>query len=123
MFQYTKKLILIAFFIGVFAYFAGFFYRNFIPDNSISYNLGVGLQIGQNDFGKNFLIIKDVVKNSPACKAGLQKGDIINSVNGHSVDNIEALKKEISLQEDNKFELNIFRGRQTKVFWVKISNK
>ena len=50
----------------------------------------------QTDFkADKGIYIMQIYTNSPASKAGLQEGDIITAVNGTSVDDMSALKKEL----------------------------
>ena len=50
----------------------------------------------QTDFkADKGIYVMQIYTNSPASKAGLQEGDIITAVNGTSVDDMSALKKEL----------------------------
>jgi serine protease Do len=63
------------------------------------------------------VMVEDVVPNSPAAQAQLQKGDIIRKFNGHEVNSFSALRTLVAQAELNKqVELEIVRnGNPMKV--------
>lgn len=57
------------------------------------------------------VIVKEVIKDSPAETAGIKKGDIIISVNGNNIPHLERLKEMILIEEPgNTITLKIIRG-------------
>jgi len=86
--------------------------------------LGISMQPIDNDLAEAFevnttqgVLVVDVVKESPAEKAGLKQGDIIMKINGTTVKNPEQFRKEIVfLPPETKVKLTINReGRTQKV--------
>jgi serine protease Do len=66
-------------------------------------------------------LVGEVSPNSPASAVGLQNGDIILSVNGHPVEDANALRMTISsLAPDTTVTLNVFRNGAEKTFTVKL---
>ena len=62
-------------------------------------------------------MVEDILPNSPAAQAQLQKGDIIRKFNGHEINNFSALRTLVAQAELNKpVELEIVRnGNPMKV--------
>ncbi len=56
------------------------------------------------------LLIKDVVENSPAKKAGLETGDIILEIDGNKITNYPALKELVAAKPDEKVKILINRS-------------
>src|SRR5438034_2050767 len=71
----------------------------------------------QNNVSNDGVVVDDIVPNSPATEAKLQKGDIIRKFDGHEVKNFLQLRSLISQVELNKnVELEIVReGKPMKV--------
>lgn len=60
------------------------------------------------------IVVEDVVPDSPAQKAGLQKHDIILRANDDMVDSMETLQKHVQTGKDKPIELEIIRlGKET----------
>ncbi len=58
-------------------------------------------------------LVAEVVKDSPADKAGLKSGDIVLKLNGKTVENVGALRSAIALMSpDEKVSLSIIRNKQ-----------
>jgi serine protease Do len=84
--------------------------------------LGVMIQEVTSELGKAFKVpqgkgalIGDVTAGGPADKAGLQKGDVIEEVNGQSVDGINELRLQIaSMTPGTVAHLKILRDGQER---------
>lgn len=86
--------------------------------------IGVTVQQVNEDLAKSFgldkaggALITDIQKNSPAQKAGLQRGDIILQINGENLEDLNDLPKRIAaLPIGGKARLTLFRnGRKAEV--------
>ncbi|WJY14703.1 serine endoprotease DegQ [Pectobacteriaceae bacterium CE90] len=73
---------------------------------------GASLSDGQLKDGSKGVIIDSVIKDTPAAKIGLQKGDIIVGINRERVENISQLGK-ILKSKPSVIALNIMRGDQS----------
>ena len=77
--------------------------------------ISLGIIVG-NDKSKEFLtsaIIKEVENGSPADKAGIIKGDLINSLNKKKIKNpIEFIKTLSSLKNNEEVEIEIIRNNK-----------
>jgi serine protease Do len=74
-------------------------------------------QPGEQTAPTEGVVVEDVVPNSPAAQAQLQKGDIIRKFNGREINNFAALRTLVAQAELNKpVELEIVRnGNAMKV--------
>jgi serine protease Do len=74
-------------------------------------------QPGQRTVDAEGVVVEDILPNSPAAQAQLQKGDIIRKFNGHEISNFAALRALVAQSELNKpVELEIVRnGNPMKV--------
>lgn len=72
---------------------------------------GIGISFEMTDKG---VLITDVMSESPAQTAGLQKGDIILEIDGRECKTIKAVKKAISGKAGEAVELKIMRGSEEK---------
>ncbi|WP_035292349.1 S41 family peptidase [Clostridium sp. KNHs214] len=73
--------------------------------------VGIGIQVGVKD---NKIVIISAFDDSPAKKAGITSGDIIEKVNGVSV-NGEQLEKAVSMmkgKEGREIDLTLFRDKK-----------
>jgi hypothetical protein len=62
------------------------------------------------------IVVEDVVADSPAAKAGLQKHDIILRANDDMVDSMETLQTHVQAAKDKAIELEVIRlGKETTV--------
>jgi serine protease Do len=90
--------------------------------------LGVVIQPVTKDIAKYFklknekgALVADVVQDSPAEKAGIQRGDVIIEYNGKEVDDPDHLKNMVaSTLPDTKVEITIIRDGKQKTVNVKI---
>jgi hypothetical protein len=74
------------------------------------------LGIVANPGKEGSLTLLDVVEGSPAEKAGLQKDDVINSINGQKLTNFNELIEVLDdLKPNDKVEIGYNRGEETKV--------
>lgn len=60
------------------------------------------------------IIVLDIVKNSPAHKAGFEKNDIILEINNEKVNDIKVLLNSIGLEVGKEFEFKISRNNTIK---------
>lgn len=103
-------------------------YTNYLDDaNTTSLNdtlngkyQGIGIRIDTSD---NSITIDEVFDNSPASKAGLQKGDIITHVNGIDI-NGKTSSEVISMikKENNTVSLTINRIGEIKTYTLTTSD-
>jgi serine protease Do len=65
------------------------------------------------------ILISDIVKESPAAKAGLQQGDIIVQYNDKPVKNVNKFRNEIGMMApDSKVQIKILRNRKPQTLTV-----
>lgn len=65
------------------------------------------------------ILISDIVKESPAAKAGLQQGDIIVQYNDKPVKNVNKFRNEIGMMPpDSKVQIKILRNRKPQTLTV-----
>lgn len=82
--------------------------------------LGVMLQPLDSELAKAFdlkkvegALVADVLKDSPAEKAGIKQGDIILQFNGNAIENVSALRNFIALQSPGaKVKLTLLRDKK-----------
>ena len=68
-------------------------------------------------------LVREVIKNSPAEKSGIQAGDVITHFNNKIIKNASSLQVMSGLCGVNKtIPITIFRNKQTKSINIKLSN-
>ena len=73
------------------------------------------------DNGQHGVLVTDVVKGSPAEKAGLKSGDVITAVNGDPSTSTAQLRSQIGMKAiDEKIELMILRDGKSRQLSVKV---
>ncbi len=82
--------------------------------------LGVGIQNLTHSLAKSFgipgqkgILVNNIIKESPAGKAGLKRRDIILSFNGEPVDSVKKFQKIVATYEvGKKAKLGVMRGKK-----------
>ncbi|MGH7492792.1 MAG: DegQ family serine endoprotease [bacterium] len=90
--------------------------------------LGVNIQSLDENLTKSMglpdtegALVSEVVRNTPAAKAGLQEGDIIRQLNGKRVENHRQLRNDIAaIAPGTTVQLQILRDGNTKEIAVKL---
>ena len=97
-------------------YLGGELYKDFSAQMSGTY-AGIGVYIGSTDDG---VLIAGVMDDSPAAEAGLQRGDILVSIDGTPVDGnkLEDVSKRIRGAANTSVTLVVRRDGEDKTFTV-----
>jgi serine protease Do len=70
------------------------------------------------------ILISDIVKESPAAKAGLQQGDIIIQYNGKAVKNVNKFRNDIAMMNPGTtIQLKILRNNKPQVISVELGSQ
>ena len=93
--------------------------------------IGISLEDLNQKLSKHFgvdegegLMISDVIKNSPADKAGLKVGDVIIRADGERVEKIKSLVEKIQDKDKgDKIEIEVIRDGKKKKFNVEIDEE
>jgi serine protease Do len=81
--------------------------------NEIAANLGLKRPLG--------VLLKEVTPGSPAAQAGLRTGDVVLSVNGHEVEDAEALRFRIAtIEPGGTARLQLWRASRESVVAAKV---
>ncbi|MEO0292832.1 MAG: S1C family serine protease [candidate division WOR-3 bacterium] len=85
----------------------------------------LGVKIEKNvPLDRMGVIVKEVIKGSPAASVGIKEGDIILALNGNNISNIERLKELILIEEPgNTVVLTIIRGEKRMEVPVKLGEE
>ena len=68
--------------------------------------------------------IREVEKDGPADKAGMQAGDIVTAIDGEAITSYEELKEHITAsQPDDKLEFTVYRKGETLTLTITIGEK
>ena len=81
--------------------------------------LGIDAETLEGDFGNYFgapegqgVLVRSVIADSPAAKAGLKTGDVIATVNGERIRNAAELRQKVSAKsESNSVKLGVIRNK------------
>jgi serine protease Do len=83
----------------------------------------LGMEIQDMEEGKGVKVL-DVDKDTPAAKAGLQKDDVIVSIDGTAVNSVDELRNKVrELKEGESLKFTFNRGGKTQSAEVKIPKK
>ncbi len=92
--------------------------------------LGVSIQEMTPELAKNFgvsdagALVGEVVKDSPAAKAGFIAGDVIVSLDGKSVDSPTTLRNRVAdMKVGKEVDVRVIRNKQPKDLMVKIAEQ
>ncbi len=93
--------------------------------------LGVGIQELTPELAESFglknsqgALVSQIMKDSPAAKAGLRHGDIITAINGKKIKNHNDLTKVVgSLAPGSKVDVAIIRDGKNKNISIKLSDR
>ena len=93
--------------------------------------LGVVIQDVTNDLAKSFdlenaqgVLISEVADDSPAEKAGLLQGDVVNKLNDTEIKDVTALRNKIALiLPGTKVTVEVFRDGKTKKLTITIGEQ
>lgn len=99
---------------------------NFIEGNDVRHPyIGVAIYDGRESFFSNetYVVIESVEKDSPADKAGLKAGDVIEEIEGEDIENSSYFKYKLySYKIGDTVKIKIERNGKEKVFKVKLES-
>ena len=99
---------------------------NFIEGNDVRHPyIEVAIYDGRESFFSNetYVVIESVEKDSPADKAGLKAGDVIEEIEGEDIENSSYLKYKLySYKIGDTVKIKIERNGKEKVFKVKLES-
>jgi peroxiredoxin len=79
----------------------------------------LGVELAKREAGEAGVLIRSVMRGSPAERAGIIGGDIVVSVDGQNVARPQELREQIMLaRAGTRVSLGVLRGDQTRLFGV-----
>lgn len=79
----------------------------------------LGVELAKREVGEAGVLIRSVMRGSPAERAGIVGGDIVLSVDGQNVARPQELREQIMLARAGaRVSLGVLRGDQTRLFGV-----
>lgn len=72
---------------------------------------------------KGGVLVRSVIEDSAAAKAGVKAGDVIVSVNGHHVDDPDDISQELRRATGDDFTLDIVRDRKPQTLKGKVDSR
>lgn len=79
----------------------------------------LGVELAKREAGEAGVLIRSVMRGSPAERAGIVGGDIVLSVDGQNVARPQELREQIMLaRAGSRVSLGVLRGEQTRLFGV-----
>jgi membrane-associated protease RseP (regulator of RpoE activity) len=87
--------------------------ENGMSDHMPEYWLGIELRLDSND-----ILVQQVVPDSPAAKAGVAPGDVIQKVDGKPISVLGDMLKAVDTAKDKEMTLDILRDGQSKTIAV-----
>ncbi len=94
--------------------------RSYIGVNLEELNGQLGEYFGVDD-GKGVLVV-EVVKDSPAEKAGVKAGDVIFRIDGNDVEQIDEIQDAINVKKPGEMvKLTLLRNKKTENFSVEVA--
>lgn len=83
----------------------------------------LGLQVQDTEEGNGVKVL-EVGPESPATKAGVEKGDIVTGVNGKKIQSVDELREELKeVKEGDTVTVDVLRGKEKKSLQVKFPKK
>lgn len=79
----------------------------------------LGVELAKRELGEAGVLIRSVMRGSPAERAGIVGGDVVLSVDGQNVARPQELREQIMLaRAGSRVSLGVLRGDQTRLFGV-----
>jgi peroxiredoxin len=79
----------------------------------------LGVELAKREGGEAGVLIRSVMRGSPAEKAGIVGGDIVLNIDGHNVARPQELREQImQSRAGSRVSLGVLRGDQTRLFGV-----
>jgi peroxiredoxin len=81
----------------------------------------LGVELAKREGGEAGVLIRSVMRGSPAEKAGLIGGDVVLNIDGHHVARPQELREQIMhSRAGSRVSLGVLRGDQTRLFGVEL---
>jgi peroxiredoxin len=79
----------------------------------------LGVELAKREVGQAGVLIRSVMRGSPAERAGIAGGDVVLSIDGQNVGRPQELRQQIMLAHaGSRVSLGVLRGEQTRLFAV-----